>query len=101
MKTTFSNALSLWVLPGLIAGVVFLMTAFITGAFATTVWAMPDAIAQVIGISAPAGYGFAFGPVLIGIIVHLAFSIGLGAIFTVFAQWRRLHGWTIVVAAAL
>jgi hypothetical protein len=101
MKTTFFNALSLWVLPGLIAGTVFLMIALVTGALATTVWAMPDAIAQVLGIPAPAGYGFASLPVLVGIAVHLALSIGLGALFTAFARWRRLHGWTLVVAAFL
>jgi hypothetical protein len=101
MKTSSSNALSLWVLPGLIAGVVFLIIALIAGALATSVWAMPIAIARVIGTAAPAGYSFALVPVLVGVAVHLAFAIGLGAIFTAFVLWRRLHGWQLVVAALI
>lgn len=101
MKKSFSNTLTLWVLPGFIAGVVFLSIALITGALATTFWAMPDGIAHAIGIAVPAGYGFAPVPVLVGIGVHLAFSIGLGIIFTAFARWRRLHGWVLVVAGFL
>jgi hypothetical protein len=101
MKISFFNALSLWVLPGLIAGVVFLVIAIVIGALATTAWAMPDAIAQVIGIPAPAGYGFASVSVLVGVAVHLALSIGLGALFTVFVRWRRLQGWVLVAAAVI
>lgn len=101
MKTSSSNTLSLWVLPGLIAGVAFLIIALISGALATSVWAMPVAIARVIGIAAPAGYGFALLPVLVGVAVHLVLSIVLGAIFTAFALWRRLHGWLLIVAALI
>lgn len=101
MKPPLFNALSLWVLPGLIAGSVFLVIVLVAGAFATTAWAMPDAIAQTIGIAAPGGYGFALVPVLVGIAVHLALSIGLGAMFTAFARWRRLHGWILVAAAVI
>lgn len=101
MKSSFSNTLSLWVLPGLIAGAVFLAIAFIIGALVTTVWAMPDAIAKVMGFAAPAGYGFATVPVLVGVAVHLALSIGLGAIFTAFARWWRLYGWRLVVAGVI
>ncbi|HEU5200564.1 MAG TPA: hypothetical protein VFU32_13075 [Ktedonobacterales bacterium] len=101
MRTSFFNTLSRWVLPGLIAGAVFLAVALVTGALATTVWAMPDAIAQTIGIAAPAGYGFALVPVVVGIAVHLALSIGLGAMFTALAWRLRLHGWIVVAAAVL
>ena len=98
MKTSFSNTLSLWVLPGLISGAVFLAIALLAGALTTTVWAMPDAIAQALGIAAPADYGFALVPVLVGVTVHLTFSIGLAAIFTACVRRLRLHGWTLVVA---
>ena len=101
MKPAFFNALSLWVLPGLIAGAAFLVIALVTGALATTAWAMPDAIAQTMGMAAPAGYGFALVPVMVGITVHLALSIGLGALFTVLARKLRLHGWLLVAAAVL
>jgi hypothetical protein len=99
MKTSFFTSLSFSVLPGLLAGAVFLVVVLIGGALSTSVWAMPDAIAQVIGIAAPAGYAFAPVPVLVGIAVHLALSIGLGAIFAAFARWRRLHGWLLIAAA--
>jgi len=101
MRISYFNTLSRWVLPGLIAGAVFLVIALVTGALATTVWAMPDAIAQTIGIAAPARYSFALAPVLVGIAVHLALSIGLGAMFTAFAWKLRLHGWKLVAAAVL
>lgn len=99
MKTSFSKALSLYVLPGLIAGAVFLAIALISGAVTTSVWAMPDGIARVVGIAAPAGYGFALVPVLIGVAVHLALSIALGALLAAVARLLRLHGWKLVVAA--
>jgi hypothetical protein len=101
MKTSFVKALSFWVLPGLIAGAVFLAIALITGPLATTVWGMPDAIARVIGIAAPAGYSFAPVPVVVGVAVHLALSIVLGALFTALARWLRLRGWKLVVASAI
>lgn len=101
MKPSYFNTLSLWVLPGLIAGTVFLVTVLVVGALTTTAWAMPDAIAQTIGIAASAGYGFSLVPVVVGIAVHLALSIGLGALFTALARWRRLHGWMLVAAAFL
>lgn len=101
MKTSFFKTLSLWVLPGLIAGAVFLAIALITGALATTVWAMPDGIAQVIGVAAPTGYGFAPVPVLVGVVVHLALSIGLGALFAALARRLQLHSWKLVVAGVI
>lgn len=101
MNKSFSNSLLFWTLPGFIAGVVFLSIALGTGALATTFWAMPEAIAHAVGIAAPSGYGFALVPVLVGIVVHLAISIGLGIIFTACAQGLRLHGWVLVVAGEL
>ena len=101
MKKAFSPFFTFWVLPGFSAGLVFLGIAFISSAMTTRLWAMPDAIASTLGMATPAGYGFAPGPVLVGIAVHLAFSIGLGVIFTAFARWRQLHGWLLVVAGVL
>jgi hypothetical protein len=95
------NSPSHWLLPGLIAGAVYLVIAMVTGAFSKTAWAMLDGIAQTVGINAPAGYGFAPGPLLAGIVVHLVVSIGLGAIFTAIARWRRFRGWVLVVAAVI
>lgn len=101
MKSSLFNMFSLWIFPGLLAGVAFLAVALATGALSTTVWAMPDGIAQTVGVAAPAGYGFALVPVIVGIAVHLALSIGLGVIFTACVLWRRLHGWQLLVAGAI
>jgi hypothetical protein len=101
MKTSFFDSLSLWVLPGLVAGAVFLVIALIAGALSTTVWAMPEGIARTIGVAAPIGYSFAPSSVLPGIVVHLALSIVLGVIFTAFVLWRQLHGWVLVAAAII
>lgn len=102
MKTpSLKNAFSLWVLPGLLAGMAFLAIALVAGALGTTFWAMPDGIAQVVGVAAPANYSFALLPVLVGIAVHLALSIVLGVIFTALVYKRHLPGWLLLVAAAL
>jgi hypothetical protein len=101
MKTSASNSFSFWVLPGLIAGVVFLVIAFVSGALSTTFWAMPDAIAQTVGVTAPANYSFAPVPVLVGVVVHLALSVGLGALFALLVRWWRLRGWMIILAAVI
>ncbi len=101
MQTSVFHSTSRWFLPGLIAGVVFLAIALLAGALSTTVWAMPEAIAQTVGVSAPVGYGFALGPLLVGVVVHLVLSIAFGAIFTAIALWLRMHGWVLVVAAAI
>lgn len=101
MQTSLFHSTSRWFLPGLIAGLVFLAIAMLSGTFNTTVWAMPEGIAQTVGVNAPIGYGFALEPLLVGIVVHLLFSIALGAIFTALALRLRLHGWVLVVAAAV
>ena len=101
MQTSFFRSTFRWSLPGLIAGVVFLVIALLVGMLSTTVWAMPEAIARTVGVSAPVGYSFALEPLLIGIVVHLVLSIGLGAAFTAIALWLRLHGWVLVVAAVV
>lgn len=99
MQTSLFHSTYRWFLPGLIAGVVFLAIALLSGALSTTVWAMPEGIARTLGVSSPVGYSFALAPVLVGVVVHLVLSIGLGAIFTAIALRLRLHGWVLVVAA--
>ena len=101
MHTTHFPAFWRWVLPGLIAGLVFLAIALVTGAISTSFWGMPDGIARTIGLAAPADYGFAAVPVISGIMVHLALSIGLGALFTAIATWRRFQGRRLILAGFL
>ena len=101
MQTSLFHSTSRWFLPGLIAGVVFLAVALLSGALSTTVWAMPEGIAQTVGVSAPIRYSFALGPLLVGVVVHLVLSIVLGAVFTALALWLRLHGWVLIAAAVV
>lgn len=79
----------------------FLFIVMVACALTTTAWAMPDGIAKAVGIDAPTGDGFAPVPLLVGVAIHLAVSIGLGATFTAIAYWRRLHGWVLVVGAMI
>ncbi len=101
MKKAFFSFLSLWILPGLTAGLVFLAIVLLAGALSTNMWAMPDGIARTAGMATPANYGFAPIPVLIGVVVHLALSVVLGVIFTALVRWLRLHGWVLVAAAGV
>ncbi len=101
MKTSLYSSTARWIMPGLIAGLVFLAIVLLSGVYSTTLWAMPEGIARTVGVSASAGYSFSFVPVFIGVVVHLVLSIALGALFTALALKMRLHGWMLVVAAAV
>jgi hypothetical protein len=101
MKRSFVDTLSLGALSGLIAGAIFLAIALLAGAVSTTVWAMPEGIAHTTGLAAPAGYGFAPVPVVLGIVMHLALSVVLGIIFVALVRLLRLRGWVVVLAGVI
>jgi hypothetical protein len=101
MKSSFSSPLTRWVAPGLFAGCLFLAVALIAGAVTTSLWAMPDAIAQTVGVAAPADYRFALAPVAIGVFIHLALSVGLGALFMALTARRQLNGGMLILASCL
>jgi uncharacterized membrane protein YagU involved in acid resistance len=85
-----------WILPGLIAGLVFAMWAMVVGLFTSTFWAPPQGIAQSIGIGSP-GHNFQLVPFVVGLIGHMMNSIMLGVIFIAIARAIRLHGPAAVV----
>jgi hypothetical protein len=85
-----------WILPGLIAGLVFAMWAMVVGLFTSTLWAPPQGIAQSIGIGSP-GPDFQLVPVLVGLMGHMMNSIVLGVVFIALARAIRLHGPAAVV----
>ena len=89
-----------WLLPGLVGGVLFLGVAMIGGSLTTTPWAMPRAIAVVVGLG-PHGYGFQLFPVLVGVTVHLITSMGLGVLYTAIVHLFRLHRWRLVLAMVI
>ena len=80
-----------WVLPGLIAGLVFAMWAMVVGLFTSTLWAPPQGIAQSIGVGSP-GHNFQLVPFVVGLMGHMMNSIVLGVIFIAIARSLRLQG---------
>ncbi len=80
-----------WVLPGLIAGLVFAMWAMVVGLFTSTLWAPPQGIAQSIGIGSQ-GHNFQLVPLVAGLMGHMMNSIVIGIIFIAIARAIRLHG---------
>ena len=80
-----------WVVPGLIAGLVFAMWAMLVGLFTSTLWAPPQGIAQSIGIGSP-GHNFQLVPFVVGLMGHMMNSIMIGVIFIAIARALRLHG---------
>jgi hypothetical protein len=80
-----------WILPGLIAGLVFAMWAMVVGLFTSTLWAPPQGIAQSIGVGSP-GHNFQLVPLVVGLMGHMMNSIVLGVIFIAIARAIRLHG---------
>ena len=85
-----------WVLPGLIAGMVFAMWAMVVGVFTSTLWAPPQGIAQSIGIGS-AGHNFQLVSFVVGVMGHMMNSIVLGVVFIAIARVIRLQGLTSVV----
>jgi len=85
-----------WILPGLIAGLVFAMWAMVVGMFTSNLWAPPQGIAQSIGIEAP-GHAFQLIPFVAGLMGHMVNSVVLGIIFIAIARVLHLRGVTSVI----
>jgi RsiW-degrading membrane proteinase PrsW (M82 family) len=84
----------------LVAGLAFLVVVMVAGALATTPWAVPDAIAAVLGFGTN-GYRFQAVPVLVGIAGHLTVSVILGVGYLAAARRLRLRRGLLVVGAWL
>jgi len=89
-----------YLFPGLSAGALFLLLEMLIGAFFTTPWAFPEAVAHTVHFGAP-GYRLEPTALVVGACVHLAVSTALGVLFTVIVDRLRLTGRTVVVAAWL
>jgi hypothetical protein len=101
LQSTYSGSdVRACVVPGLGAGAAFLGFEMVVGAFTTTAWSFPQAIPQVIGLVPPTSE---FEPIstLLGVVIHLAFSIGLGVLFAAIARQLGLRGGKLVAAAVL
>lgn len=80
-----------WILPGLIAGIVFAMWAMMVGIFTSNLWAAPQGIAQSVGIGAQ-GHDFQLIPFLVGMMGHMMNSVILGIVFILIARAVHLRG---------
>jgi hypothetical protein len=85
-----------WILPGLVAGLVFAMWAMVVGLFTSTLWAAPQGIAQSIGIGS-AGHNFQLVPFIAGLMGHMMNSVVIGVIFIAIARAVRLRGPAAVI----
>ena len=91
LQESGTKSLLKWVLPGLIAGLVFALWAMAVGLFTSTLWAPPQGIAQSIGIGSP-GHNFQLVPFVVGLMGHMMNSIVIGAVFIAIARALHLHG---------
>ena len=91
-----------WILPGLIAGLVFAMWAMMVGIFTpgSNFLAPPQGIAQSVGIGVP-GHDFQILPFVAGLMGHMMNSVVLGAIFIVVAGAIHLRGRGAILAGMM
>ncbi len=80
-----------WILPGLIAGLVFAMWAMAVGIFTSNLWAAPQGIAQSVGIGTQ-GHNFQLVPFVLGLMGHMMNSVLIGIIFIAIARAVHLGG---------
>ena len=83
-----------WLVPGLSAGATFLGIEMLAGSLASDPWRFPSAIAETIGLNSP------LSPAL-GIAIHFAFSVLLGALFIAWAERFQVRGRELLVAGVL
>ncbi|MBV8716850.1 MAG: hypothetical protein JO020_27095 [Chloroflexi bacterium] len=89
------------IIPGLAAGAAFLGFEMLAGAPSTSLWAFPQSIPQTVGLTAPTA---ALDPLalVLGVAIHLVFSVGLGLVFIALAQRLGLRGTgRLLIAGAL
>lgn len=91
-----AQAAARWILPGLVAGIVFAMWAMMVGLFTSTLWAAPQGIAQSIGIGGQ-GHDFQAIPFLLGIMGHMMNSVVIGVVFIAIARAAHLRGLSAVM----
>jgi hypothetical protein len=95
-QQTGTKTVLTWILPGLVAGLVFAMWAMMVGLFTSTFWAAPQGIAQSIGVGSP-GHNFQLVPLVVGLMGHMVNSIVVGIVFIAIARALRLQAPVAVV----
>lgn len=87
-------------LAGLIAGLPLAMWLMIVGIFTSNLWAVPQGIAQTVGIG-HAGHDFQLVPFILGLAGHMMNSIILGLIFLGVAVVLKLRGLASVIVGMI
>src|SRR5262249_46399346 len=87
-----------WILPGLIAGLMFAMGTMVVGIFTSNFWAPPQGIAQSVGIGTQ-GHNFQLIPFVLGLMGHMMNSVIIGIIFMAIARAVHLRGVGAVIGA--
>jgi hypothetical protein len=95
-----TDATRRFILPGLIAGTSFLTFEMLVGALTTTAWSFPQSIVQTIGVGAPTAQ-LDLAQLLLGVAIHLAFSVGLGVLFVAITERFGLSGRRLLAAGVL
>ena len=95
-----ANDAARWILPGLIAGLVFAMWAMVVGLFTSTLWAAPQGIAQSVGIGG-AGHEFQLIPFFVGLMGHMMNSVLIGIVFIAIVRAAHPHGARTVIAGMM
>lgn len=85
---------------GLIAGLVFAMSAMIVGIFTSNLWAPPQGIGQALGIGQQ-GHDFQIVPFIVGLMGHMMNSIIFGLVFLAVAVALKLRGIAAVVVGMM
>ncbi len=96
-------------IAGMVAGAVMAMYAMIASAtflhqgFFTPLYGIASPIAgqSAMMTSMQKGVSFAFGPALLGLVVHMMWSAMYGVVFALIARAARLRGVTAVIAGAV
>ncbi len=95
-----TDAARRFIVPGLIAGTGFLAFEMLVGAATTSAWSFPQAIVQTIGVGVPTSQ-LNLGELVLGVVIHLAFSVGLGVLFVAIAERFGLSGPRLLATGVL
>jgi hypothetical protein len=93
-------SIGIWVVPGVVAGMVFAMWAMVVGLFTSSVWAPPQGIAQAVDIGTQ-GHVFQATPFVVGIMAHMLNAVILGALFVAIARALRLTSTGSLIASGM
>jgi uncharacterized membrane protein YagU involved in acid resistance len=99
-KESAVRVVTRWILPGLIAGLVFAMWAMVVGIFTSNLWAPPQGIAQSVGIGTQ-GHNFQLVPFVLGLIGHMMNSVIIGIIFVAIVRAVHLRGVGVVIGGVV